>query len=61
MSGCDCFACLNLACVTVFISVFDKLKKLILAEMPTTYEMPNAAVEWVAKVGRCWCCLGLFP
>jgi farnesyl diphosphate synthase len=34
----------------LFLSVFDKLKNLILEEMPTAYEMPQAAVDWVAKM-----------
>ena len=34
----------------VFLGVFEKIKALILDEMPTTYEMPKAAVDWVAEM-----------
>lgn len=34
----------------LFMRVFDKLCKEIIDELPTTYEMPKAAVDWVKEM-----------
>lgn len=34
-----------------FIEIFPILAQEILRELPTTYEMPPHAIEWMRKVG----------
>ena len=35
-----------------FVSYFERLSAEILAELPTTYEMPAGAVRWIKEVCR---------
>ena len=37
-------------CVPAFRDLYDELCAELLAELPTTYEMPQEAVDWIKEV-----------